>query len=77
MRELIAKDLKETVQQGEFDLEDVRFAMDFDLGVIDADEVEVDDIDTDEFLDQMISQLDDEKLLEVRDFFLNTFSGMY
>jgi hypothetical protein len=77
MRNKIAADFKSSIQDCEFDLEDVRFAMDFDLGIIVADEVSLEEIATDQFLDQLIEDLDDDQLLEARDFFAHVFQGMY
>jgi hypothetical protein len=77
MRDKIAADFKASIQECEVDFEDVRFAMDFDLGIIRADDVSLEEIATDQFLDKLIADLTDDELLEARDFFAYIFRDMY
>ena len=73
MRITIANCLKDSVRQSEAADVDILFAMDFDLGIIDADEELVEYVRKDVFLDRVIASCDDETLLRVRDFFLTDF----
>ena len=73
MRKLIEQDLKDAIQSSEAESEDILFAMDFDLGIIDGDEHIDSDPRSEEFLTKLIATCDDQTLLQVRDFFNTDF----
>jgi hypothetical protein len=75
MRKLIEECLKGSIQASESSNEDILWAMDFDLGIIDGDaELESkSDVRSDVFLDRVIASCDDASLLQVRDFFITDF----
>ena len=73
MRITIANCLKGSIQEALAADVDILFAMDFDLGIIDADEELVEYTRKDVFLDRVIASCDDETLLRARDFFLTDF----
>jgi len=77
MRKLIEQDFVDSIAHSEFDFENVLFAMDFDLGIIDGDNVTVDQVQDQQFLTRLAGELDDKQLLEVRDFFAHIFLEMY
>ena len=73
MRKLIEQDLKDAIQSSAADNEDILFAMDFDLGIIDGDELIDSDPRCEQFLAKLIASCDDATLLQVRDFFNTDF----
>jgi len=77
MRTLVEQDFVDSIAHMELDAENVRFAMDFDLGIIEADKVRLNQVLDETFLADLAKELDDAQLLEVRDFFTYIFSEMY